>query len=91
MGTTLRNVLVLLVLGLLVSKGITSLTGFAPEPDGERILTVAEDQPAAAAEPEEYGGEQELVLYAGPNGHFMVEAWVALHLLEFQSIFEIFL
>ena len=76
MGTTLRNVLVLLVLGLLVSKGITSLTGFAPEPDDERLLTVAENQPAAAAEPEDYGGDQELVLYAGPNGHFTVEAWV---------------
>ena len=74
MGTTLRNVLILLVFGLLVSKGLTSLSGLAPEAGGERIQTVAEEQPAA--EPDEYSGDQELVLYAGPNGHFMVEAWV---------------
>jgi aspartyl protease family protein len=76
MSTTLRNVLVLIVFGLLLTKGLSGLTTFTQGAKDESIQRVVQEQPAAAVQDDDYGGDQEMVLYAGPNGHFMVEAWV---------------
>lgn len=76
MGTTLRNIVVLLFFAVLAAKGVEHFADLAPTGSDERSRAAAGHNSAAYQADESYSAHDELVLRAGRNGHFMVEASV---------------
>jgi aspartyl protease family protein len=76
MGYTLRNVFILLVFAVLAAKGLGHFADIAKDDRGERVHRVSA-QDAVQEHDEAYGdGDQEMVVEAGSNGHFTVDAWI---------------
>jgi aspartyl protease family protein len=76
MGTTLRNIFMLLFFALLAAKGVDHFANLGPgaSSQGDRQ---AEAQVSTAYQADQsYASHDELVLSAGGNGHFTLEAEV---------------
>lgn len=74
MGTTLRNVFILLVFALLATKGVEHFANRGPSaPDEPAGGTAAQTNLAYQAD-EAYAAHDQLVLTASDNGHFTLEA-----------------
>ena len=74
MGTTLRNVFILLVFALLATKGVEHFANRGPSaPDEPAERTAAQSNLAYQAD-EAYAAHDQLVLTASDNGHFTLEA-----------------
>ncbi len=76
MGTTLRNVIVLLVFALLATQGVGQLSKLRPGPSEERARVVTAQEIAGYEADERYVAHDQLVLDATQNGHFTLEAAV---------------
>ena len=76
MGTTLRNIFLLLAFALLATKGIEHFADFAPGASGEGNRQAAAQSDAAYQADQSYASHDQLVLRAGRNGHFTLEAEV---------------
>jgi aspartyl protease family protein len=76
MGTTLRNIFLLLFFALLAAKGVEHFAdlGFGKSGDGNR--QAAAQSNAAYQADESYASHDQLVLRASRNGHFTLEAEV---------------
>ena len=72
MGTTLRNIFVLLVFALLATKGVEHFAKLAPGGGDGRDRSAGQNNAAYQADPA-YKSHDQLVLEAGRNGHFMLE------------------
>ena len=76
MGTTLRNIFLLLAFALLATKGIEHFADFASGASGEGNRQAAAQSDAAYQADQSYASHDQLVLRAGRNGHFTLEAEV---------------
>jgi len=76
MGTTLRNIFLLLLFALLATKGIEHFTDRGPGSSGERNRQAVAQNNAAYQVDQSYASHDQLVLRASRNGHFTVEAAV---------------
>ena len=84
MGTVLRNICLLLFFALIATKGVEH---FANQGLGKTAARngYVEDEAAAAYEADEsYAVQDELVLRAGRNGHFTLEAEVDGYPIDFM-------
>jgi len=76
MGTTLRNIFVLLFFALLATKGVEHFSNLGPGGSGGRSQMAAGQNNAAYQADQSYASHDELVLRAGRNGHFSLEVEV---------------
>jgi aspartyl protease family protein len=74
MGTTLRNIFLLLLFAVLASQGLEHLADFASGPADERVQHVTAQDIASYEADESYIAHDQLVLSATRNGHFTLEA-----------------
>ncbi len=76
MGTTLRNIFLLLFFALLAAKGVEHFADFGPSESGEANRQAVAQSNAAYQADQSYASHDQLVLRAGGNGHFTLEAEV---------------
>ena len=84
MGTTLRNIFLLLLFAVLATKGLEHLPDFAPGPADERARVVTAQDIESYQADESYIAHDQLVLQATRNGHFTLEASVDGTPIEFM-------
>ena len=76
MSTTLRNIFILLVFALLATKAVEHFSHLSPGTRDSRAEPAAATGNAAYKADEAYVIHDQLVLRAGDNGHFTVQATV---------------
>ena len=76
MGTTLRNIFLLLFFAILATKGIEHFADRGLGAAGERDRQAAAQSAAAYQADESYATHDQLVLRSSRNGHFTLEAEV---------------
>ncbi len=76
MGTTLRNIFLLLFFALLAAKGVEQFADRGPSKSDERNRQAVAQSNAAYQADQSYVSHDQLVLRAGRNGHFTLEAEV---------------
>jgi len=74
MGTTLRNIFLLLFFALLATKGVEHFARSGPGASADRGQTTLAQNNAAYQVDEVYATHDQLILRASRNGHFTVEA-----------------
>jgi aspartyl protease family protein len=74
MGTTLRNVFILLIFALLATKAVEQFANRTPSGPNERAGQSAAQTNVAYQADEAYAAHDQLVLRASGNGHFSLEA-----------------
>ncbi len=85
MGTTLRNIFLLLFFALLVTKGVEHVARSGADAPGERgETTLAQNNVTTYQADEAYATHDQLVLRASQNGHFTVEAAIDGTPIEFM-------
>ena len=76
MGTTLRNITLLLFFALLATQGVEHLAKLRPGPPDEHVRVVTAQDRASYEADESYVAHDQLILEASRNGHFTLEAAV---------------
>lgn len=76
MATTLRNVFFLIVFGLMAFKAMSYLAAHTEAVQPQRVAPEMRTPAGQASQPSAGPEGQELILEAGPGGHFTLDAWV---------------